>query len=152
MSYQLPVWVWPVALMVVCIIAVRRGRDEERLAAGTVVLAWALSMVVYRARSEDTQWQVLLIDSGVFSVYLWIAMRTRRFWPLFAAGFKLLSLTTHVAHAADEGISGWAYWTATRTFNYLALFAIGYGAWTAPRRYAEIEAYEIANPGALRRR
>jgi hypothetical protein len=138
------------ALTVVCVLAVWRGRDEERLAAGTVVLAWALSMVVYRDSSEATQWQVLAIDSGVFAVYMWLAMRSRRYWPLFAAGFKLLALVTHLAHAVDESISGWAYWTAARVFNYLALFTIGYGAWTAPRHAVRTED-PIDAAGATRR-
>ena len=150
-SYQLPIWVWPVALSIVCALAVWRGHDEERLAAAAVLANWALSMVVYRARSEETQWAVLVVDAGLFAIFLWIAMRSRRFWPLFAAGFELLSLVTHGAHALDAGVSGWAYLTATRIWSYLILIAIGYGAWTAPRRYAEIGVAPSAVPGATRR-
>jgi hypothetical protein len=40
--------------------------------------------------------------------------------------------------------------TAVLAWNYLALATIGYGAWTAPRRYAEIEAPREV-PGATRR-
>ncbi len=133
MSYQLPHWVWPVALVVVCVLAVWRGRDEERLATGGVVLCWALSLVVYRSESQDTQWAILAIDTALLGLYAWISLRTVRFWPLFAAAFQLLVLVPHLAHAIDPSIGGWAYWTAARLFSYSALFAIGYGAWTAPR-------------------
>ena len=151
-SYQLPIWVWPVALMIVCVLAVWRGRDEERLASAGLLAAWAISMVAFRAESEDTQWSIFLIDSCLFGLYLFIAMRSRRYWPLFLAGFGLLIVVTHFAHALDAGISGWAYWTAARIWNYLCLFMIGYGAWTAPRRYAEIEAADPNDvPGATRR-
>lgn len=150
-SYQLPIWVWPAALSVVCALAVWRGRDDERLAAAAVLANWALSMVVFRARSEETQWAVLVVDAGLFAVLLWIAMRSPRFWPLFAAGFELLALLTHGAHALDAGVSGWAYLTATRIWSYLILVAIGYGAWTAPRRYAEIGEAPSTVPGATRR-
>ena len=150
MPYQLPVWVWPVALIIVCIIAVRRGRDEERLLAAAVLLCWALSMVVYRARSQDTQWAVTGIDTVLLLLYLWIVLRTRRYWPLFGAAFQLLVVVTHLAHAVDPTIGGWAYWTAARLWTYLALFTIGYGAWTAPR-YADSMDEPIVAAGATRR-
>ena len=50
-------------------------------------------------------------------------------------------MTTPLANALDDAISGWAFITAALGFQYMALLGIGYGAWTAPRRYAEIEAY-----------
>lgn len=138
--------------MIVCGLAVWRGRDDERLACAGLLAAWAISMVVFRAKSEDTQWSILVIDTCLFSLYAYIAMRSRRYWPLFLAGFGLLIVVTHLAHAFDPDISGWAYWTAARIWNYLCLFMIGYGAWTAPRRYAEIEAMPDSDvPGATRR-
>lgn len=139
--------------MAVCAIAVWRGRDLERLAAGAELATWALTLLVFKSRSESTQWAVLAIDVALFAVLLWIALRSTRYWPLLAAGFQLLALLTHFAHAVDALVSGWAYLTAILIWNYLTLFAIGYGAVTAPRRYAEIDALEPppAMAGAIRR-
>jgi hypothetical protein len=139
--------------MAVCAIAVWRGRDLERLAAGAELATWALTLLVFKSRSESTQWAVLAIDVALFAVLLWIALRSTRYWPLLAAGFQLLALLTHFAHAVDALVSGWAYLTAILIWNYLTLFAIGYGAVTAPRRYAEIDALEPppAMAGAMRR-
>lgn len=139
--------------MAVCAIAVWRGRDLERLAAGAELATWALTLLVFKSRSESTQWAVLAIDVALFAVLLWIALRSTRYWPLLAAGFQLLALITHFAHAVDALISGWAYLTAILIWNYLTLFAIGYGAITSPRRYAEIAALEPppAMAGAMRR-
>ena len=81
-----------------------------------------------------------------------IALKTGRFWPLFSAAFQLLAVVTHVASALDSAVSGWAYQTAGIIWSYLVITAIGYGALTAPRRYAEIEADEVNDaPGATRR-
>lgn len=135
--------------MTVCVLAVLRGRDEERLAAGGEVATWALTLVVFRSRSESTQWAVLIIDVALLALFLWIALRSPRWWPLFAAGFQLLAVVTHVARALDSDVSGWAYLTAGLIWNYMALFAIGYAAWTAPR-YAEIDATPAEAPGATR--
>ena len=149
-AYQLPVWVWPAVLVATCALALLRGRDEERLAAATVLLGWALSMVAFRNRSEDTQWLVLLIDGTEMPVFIWLALRTRRYWPLFAAAFKLLIVVTHLAHVLDPTITGWAYLTAVIIWSYLAVFAIGYGAWTAPA-YAINAADPTEGPGATLR-
>ena len=131
MSLQLPHWVWPSALMAVCALAVWRGREEERLAAAAVLADWALSLFVFRV-GEETQWSVLVVDSGQFGVLLWIAMRSRRYWPLSTAAFGLLQLVTHLAHALDPAVSGWSYMTAELIWSYMLLLTVAYGAWTAP--------------------
>lgn len=151
-AYQLPVWVWPSVLMAACALAVWRGRDDERLAAGGFLAAWALSLVAFKARSEDPQWAVLLIDLVLLGVLAYIAMRSVRYWPLFVTALQALAVGAPLANALDSNITGWAYLTAALAFQYLALLVIGYGAVSAPRRYAEIEALAPMDmPGAIRR-
>jgi len=118
--------------MAVCGVAAWRGRDEERLTAGVILADWALTVFVYKARSQETQWGILLVDTAQFAVLLWVAMRSMRFWPLPVAAFALLQLMTHVAHAVDPPVTGWSYITAELIWSYLLLFTVGYGAWTAP--------------------
>ncbi|HKP78554.1 MAG TPA: hypothetical protein VJU34_05465 [Phenylobacterium sp.] len=108
-------------------------------------------MVVYRSHSEETQWAVSLVDGALTLLYFWIALRSRRYWPLFAAGFQFLVMVTHLGHAVDPRVTGWAYLTAQLLWAYLVMLAIGYGAWTAPTRYAEIADTESDVPGATRR-
>lgn len=140
--YQLPPWVWPSAVIATCALAVWRGRDQERLAAGVYLAAWALTLVVFRSNSEDLQWPVLIIDTCLLGILIVLALRSQRFWPLFAAAFQLLGVITHVARALDAAVSGWAYQTAGLIWSYMVISAIAYGSITAPKRYAEIEADE----------
>ncbi len=136
--------------MAVCALAVWRGRDDERLAAGALLANWALSLVVFKAHSEATQWQELIFDFALLILYLWLGLRSLRYWPLFAAGFEVLVVVTHLAHAVDPAVSGWAYLTAGLIWSYLGLFTIGYGAWTSP--YVEKALAEAGeDPGATRR-
>jgi len=138
--------------MTVCALAAWRGHDDERLAAGGLLANWALSLVVFKSGSEETQWAVSLFDAALTVLYLWIALRSRRYWPLFAAGFQLLVMVTHLGHAVDPRVTGWSYLTAQLLWAYLVIIAIGYGSWTAPRRYADIaDEPESAMPGATRR-
>lgn len=150
MTYQLPHWVWPTALMVVCALAVWRGRDDERLATAALLANWALSILVVRTGNEATHWDVFIVDTALLGVYVWLALRSRRHWPLFAAGFQVLVVVTHLGRAADPTVSGWAYLTAGLIWSYLVLFTLGYGAWTAPR-YALSIADTTEPPGAIRR-
>lgn len=138
--------------MTVCALSVWRGRDDERLASAGFLAGWAMTLVVFRARSEDTQWAVLAIDAALLALVFWIAMRSMRFWPLAVAALQVLTVGVALSKALDTRITGWAYLTASLAFQYLALFAIGWGAITAPRRYAEIEALgPVVMPGAIRR-
>ncbi|MBL8770097.1 MAG: hypothetical protein JNK30_01845 [Phenylobacterium sp.] len=133
----MPHWVWPTALLTVCALAVWRGGDDERLAAGGQLANWALTILLVRANggttSDETQWGVLAADVALLSLLLWIALRSRRYWPLFATAFHLLVVLVHFGRIVDPRVSGWAYLTAGLIFAYLVLIAIAYGAWTAPR-------------------
>ena len=149
-AYQLPVWVWPAALMIVCGLAFWRGQDDERLAAAATLANWAITLLVSRPLSGGTQWAVMAVDAVLLVLMVWLALRSNRYWPLFSAGFALLIVVTHITHALDTGVSGWAYLTATLIWSYLILFTIGYGAWTAPYvRAAGVTA--DATPGATLR-
>ena len=72
--------------MGVCALATWKGRDEERLAAGGLLAGWALTRVTYSDPSH-TQWGVLAVDISLLWLLGWIALRSRRYWPLFAVGF-----------------------------------------------------------------
>lgn len=131
-AYQLPAYVWPATVMTACALAVWRGGPNERLAAGGMLACWALSMVAYQ-RGLDTEWGILAIDVVGLALFVWIALRSRRFWPLFVAGFQLLAVATHLAQGLDAGVSGWAYITAEIIWGYLVAFTIAAAAWTTPR-------------------
>jgi hypothetical protein len=133
LSYQLPVWVWPAALLSVCIITVWRGGDEERLAAGALLANWAVTLILFdKAHPNDLQRGILVVDLALLILYFWLALRSRRYWPLFAAAFQLLVIFTHLGRALDPAVRGWAYLTAGIIWSYLVLIAIATGAWTRP--------------------
>jgi hypothetical protein len=151
-NYQLPIWVWPTAMMTVWVLAQWRGRDEERLAISGYLAGWALSMVVARATKrdlQDTPWAILPIDVAMLGLFLWIVLRTRRRWPVFAAAAQLLMVATYLVRPAV--VDGWTYMTVQMIWSYLALIAIGYGAWTAPRHASPAAATPRDVPGATRR-
>lgn len=137
--------------MGVCALATWKGRDEERLAAGGLLAGWALTRVTYSDPSH-TQWGVLAVDISLLWLLGWIALRSRRYWPLFAVGFHLLAVFTHLARSLDSSLGGWAYVTAEIIWGYLLAFVIGYAAWTTPGlQVANTPEVDSAPPGDTRR-
>lgn len=150
-AYQLPAFVWPSAVMAVGGIAIWRGRNYERLAAGGLIAAWALSLVAYE-RQLQTQWGILAVDLSMMALLCWVVLKSRRFWPMFAAGFHLLAILTHLARGLDPTFGGWTYMTAELIWGYLVASTIGYGAWTAPNRQEAYDAEaDVTPPGATLR-
>jgi hypothetical protein len=144
--------IWAATLVAVVILAFTRGRRSERWAASALFLGWLLTLLVYRTPAAGTQWPLFAVDAALLVVLLWIALRSRRYWPMFAAGFHFLAIVTHVARTVDVHVNHWAYITAEIIWGYLLAFAIGYGAWTAMRPQTDaFDGAPIAEPGATRR-
>mgnify|MGYP001549683554 CR=1 FL=1 len=82
-----------------------------------------------------------------------VALRSRRYWPMFAAAFQLLCVVIHVARMFDPGVRGWAYATGEVIFTQWVFFAVGVGvinSWRASRQPA-IEGAPTPDPGATLR-
>lgn len=146
--YEIRGFIWAATVLAVCAISARRGRPDDRLAAGGLLAGWAMTMLVYRSQFTEPEWGIFAVDGALLALLIWIALRSDRHWPLFAAAFHLLAIATHVARMVDHSVGGWAYITAEIFWGYLLAIAIGYGAWTAPRRS---QANAPADAGATRR-
>ncbi len=129
--FQMRALIWAITVLLVCVVAVRRGGPYERLASGGLLAAWAMTMLVYRSQFTQTEWGIFVVDGAMLALLTWIALRSARYWPLFAAGFHLLAAVTHVANMVDVKVGAWAYLTAEIIWGYLLAATIGYGAWTS---------------------
>ena len=82
-----------------------------------------------------------------------LALRSHRYWPIWAAGFQLLAIITHWAHSLDRTLNGWTYMTAGIIWGYLLVGTLAVGTWNVWRRRAYPTASDdpITDPGATRR-
>jgi hypothetical protein len=152
-SYQLPPWVGLAIAVVFGGGAFWKGGREEQLAAGGLLLSLLATVVLRDPRWVGAQWGAFGADTCLFLLLTWIALRSRRYWPLAAAAFQLLCVAIHIARIADPGVRGWAYATGQVIFSQWVFFAVGIGtinAWRA-RRHPAIEGDPSAIPGATRR-
>ena len=153
MPYAVPHWVWATVLILTCAAALWRGQIYERLAALGLLLSWMLTRLFYVHHGQQAEWGVLGVDVALFVVLAIVALRSPRYWPIFAAGFQLLSVVIHVARVADASLGGWAYISAGILFSYLTVVAVGFGGWAAwrERSYPAVASNPTDDPGAIRR-
>ena len=104
-----------------CTVALRRGGRSERIGALIILLGSVFTLIVEQPGLFD--WRnartgLILVDVLVLVAFFMLALRTERFWPLWATSFHLIAVATHLtvfieprqilqAYALAQGF--WAY-------------------------------------------
>ncbi|WP_372781342.1 hypothetical protein [Phenylobacterium sp.] len=149
MSYSIPHWVWDAVVVAVAAAALWKGGRDERLAGSGMLLAAILSKLLYQ-HAQATEWGILATDAAALALFVWIALTSARWWPLFVAAFQFLAIVIHLARIVDRSLGGWAYISAEILFGYLVAIGIAlgtYNTWRALRA----RAVPATDPGATRR-
>ena len=117
--------------------ALWRGRSDERLAASVCVLAtiatrFAISPVTERYTGVEVG--LLIIDGAVLAAFVAIALRSKRFWPLWVAGLQLTSSLSHLMKVVEFDLLPRAYAAAAIFWSYPILLIIIVGTWRTHQR------------------
>jgi hypothetical protein len=126
-----------VLLVLVALYALLRGKRDERhvgiiLVVG--VLATELALPPVRERFATIETNVMVVDVVVFAGFLWVALRSDRFWPLWIAGLQLTAILGHLLKAVDAGLFARAYGAALYFWAYPMLLILAVGTWRSRRR------------------
>lgn len=119
-------------LAAVNVLAWRKGRQDERLAAATCVVGTLLTVAVSEEitrRFGDFNLAAFVIDLVILLVFLGIALRSTRFWPMWVAGLQLVTTTVHLIRLFNQELLGFVFGTALAFWSYPILLLIGIGAW-----------------------
>lgn len=119
-----------------------RGHRDERLAALTCVVASVASLVLLSTRSgyySNLEVGVALIDLFTLLTFLWIALRSSRFWPLWVAGLQMTASSGHVFKLIDPNLLPVVYATSLASWSYPILVIIAIGVWRGHRADANGE-------------
>jgi hypothetical protein len=123
-------------LVLVCGYALLCGGRPERLgatinlAASVVSTALRLSDASYFAPLSPI---IILIDLSVAAGFYWLAIKTTRFWPIWAAGFALADIFMSVAGALLPHLQLFAFQSGLVIYSYLALGTLALGTFRLPR-------------------
>ena len=134
-------------MLLVCGAALWKGGPEERLAGAALLLNTAVTLVL-RDFALPFEAGGFAADIATLLLLGVVALRSIKFWPMFAAAFQLLGVMTHVAKIIDPAVRPWAYYTAIVIWTYLIYIALGVGTLNAwrERRLAPSRARPRAGP------
>ncbi len=128
--HTLPQQIWTASMLAVAAFALRRGGWPERTIAFGMVADSIASGILQNTRDWGApQWADLSIDIAYLIVMVWVALRSDRMWPLWAAGFQLVSVAIYLARLADVNVGALAPYRATVIWSYLILGVITVGTW-----------------------
>lgn len=125
-----------VALVAVCGFAVVRGGRPERIGAALNVSASIGSSIA--RLTAITSWApaeivILVIDVSIAAGFFWLAIRTTRFWPIWAFGFAMANLFISLAGGLLPKVTLFAYSSGLVLYAYMALGSLAIGTFFLPR-------------------
>jgi len=89
-------------VLAACAFSVMVGGDCERW--GSIIFSTAAvstSISSWSTTWSRTDWPMAGVDLLCFLALYGLAVRSERYWPIWAAGFQLVAVTTHVAVFLD---------------------------------------------------
>lgn len=121
-----------------CSYAWLRGRTDERIAAATCLIATIASFaLVTQLRFSEVEFGVLAVDLATLGVFVAVALRSERFWPLWVSGLQLTSSVTHLLKLVEPSLMPFAYSAAEAVWSYPILIILAVGTWRV-RRYQDL--------------
>ena len=145
---MLPKQIFWAIVILICAYAWWRGRAEEKVAATAclvAIIATRLLISPQSVRYSGVEIGLFWIDAAMLATFVAIALYSKRFWPLWAAGFQLTVSMSHGLKAIELDLLPRAYAAAAVFWSYPILLVILVGTWrTHRRRVAEASAQATA--------
>ena len=129
--------VFKILLLLVVLYALLRGRRDERHVSMILVVGVLASYIVVSPVTErfsGVETNLMIVDMLVFAGFLWVALRSDRFWPLWIAGLQLTTILGHVLKLVDTSLFPKAYGAALVFWVYPMLLILAVGTWRNSRR------------------
>lgn len=119
-------------LFAVCAYAWWRGGQDERIVALTCLAGTAATLLVIsplRQRYASVEGGLLVVDLAVLAGFIAVALRSKRFWPLWVAGLQLTTSIGHVLKGIDQDLLPRAYGAALQFWSYPILIILVVGTY-----------------------
>jgi len=98
------------------------------------VVATKFAVSPLSVRYSSVEFGLVFIDLAVLAAFIFVALRSNRFWPLWVAGLQLTSSMAHVMKAVDLHLLPEAYAAAAALWSYPILIILAIGTWRHHRR------------------
>jgi len=117
------------ALIATLAYALRKGGEDERRGILTILVGALLSELASHSGpdGDGPQLDVMAIDVAVFIVFVALAYRSKKFWPIWAAASQLVAVLTHWTLVLDPSMFRTVYAAAQPFWVFPMLAAIALG-------------------------
>jgi len=85
-------------------------------------------------RYEGIEEGTMLVHLAVLAAFTTVALRSKRFWPLWAAGLQLTTSLGHVLKGVKHDLLPQAYGAALQFWSYPILLILAVGTYRAHQR------------------
>jgi len=117
----------------------RGGRPEKigavTLFAGAWISAWAVRPHGLRFRHVETG--ILLIDLTILGVFLWLSLRSTRFWPIWLAALLNAEILVHLGLIVAPQVNWRTYMDTTALWGWAAQAMLILATWRHQIRLAQ---------------
>lgn len=120
-----------------CAYALLRGGAPERIVAGSLLAAYAATLLAYTelaTRFERVETAVLLVDAVLLCSLVAVALRADRGWALVVAGLHLATVGAHLIKIFDANMIRVTYAVMIAAWSYPMLALLALGTWRHRRR------------------
>lgn len=124
-------------LLLSCGYALWQGNRDARTVAITCViatLATHFALTPLRERYSSVEGGVMVVDTMTLLVFVLVALRSDRFWPLWVAGLQLTTAIGHLLKGVHIDLLPQAYGAALRFWSYPILLILIVGTFRNQRR------------------
>lgn len=126
-------------LMLSCGYALWQGNRDARVVAAAcclATLATHYAIAPLRERYASVEEGLLLVDTLTLLVFVLVALRSDRFWPLWVAGLQLTTAIGHALKGVHIDLLPYAYGAALRFWSYPILLILVIGTYRNQQRLA----------------
>lgn len=129
------------ALLMCVVYASLYGGRTGQAGSAIFVLATALTALgtLWNPTWASTSYAVFAVDSGCLLLLAALALHSNRFWPIWAVGFQLVAVATHVATLFNPEIVPKAYQAMLSFWSIPILWVMAVGTYK-DQKYARNEA------------
>ena len=115
-----------------CGYALWKGSRDARIVAATCLIATFASLPIAAYGSVETN--VLIVDLLVLGSFLYVALQSDRFWPLWIAGLHVTTVVAHALKLMSGDLVPIAYAVALRFWAYPELIILALAVWRHNQR------------------
>ena len=104
-----------------------RGAFPERISACSILAAFLLTNIFktpHRDFFRFVEWRLFMIDAGLLTVLLGVALTSTRFWPMAMTTLQGMSVLVHLAKILDQFIWPYVYFGLASLLSWPILLLI----------------------------